>query len=343
MANVIIGIHGLGNKPAKNLLEHWWRISIEEGLSTFRYKRSLPCFELAYWADIVYDKPNDILEKDVDSPYYLDQPYVRGSKNFKVKTSDGRRKIVDFLGKQMNRIFLDDDYSLNYSFITDAILKKYFRDLEIYYSKTVSTGNDSKNIQNQFIKERLAVLLEKHRNDEIMLIGHSMGSIIAYDVLTFLKPDIRVNTFITIGSPLGLPVVLSKIVAERKEAGLETVPVKTPEAVTGVWFNYSDIQDKVAFNYNLSDYYSENSSGVKPIDYLVVNNYECDGEPNAHKVFGYLRTRELAKVVNDFILSEKLLDEQKSKWSIGKFLSNIKDKISLKKRKTNTSRQSAII
>ena len=43
-----------------------------------------------------------------------------------------------------------------------------------------------------------------------MLIAHSMGSIIGFDVLTFLATDIKINTFITIGSPLGLPVIIKQ-------------------------------------------------------------------------------------------------------------------------------------
>ena len=32
MSKIIIGIHGLGNKSRKALLEEWWKASIEEGL-----------------------------------------------------------------------------------------------------------------------------------------------------------------------------------------------------------------------------------------------------------------------------------------------------------------------
>ena len=309
---------------------------MEEGLRTAGYSRLLPDFELVYWADIVYDKPNNLLEKDINNPYYLDEPYIRGSKDFHVSPSDSRIKVVDFLGKQMNRIFLDDDYSLNYSFITDAILNKYFRDLEIYYSKNICELDNRECTLNQLIRERLAALLEKHRDDEIMLIGHSMGSIIAYDVLTFMKPDIRVKTFITIGSPLGLPVVLSKIAAERKEAGLESFPISVPEAIAGEWINYSDILDKVAFNYKLSDDFSENSLGIKPVDYLVVNNYEYEGEPNAHKAYGYLRTKEFAETLNEFILFEKFIPEQKRRSRIDRFISNIKETLSSKWKRTKT-------
>ena len=33
MSKVIIGIHGLGNKPQKNLLEEWWKAAINEGFN----------------------------------------------------------------------------------------------------------------------------------------------------------------------------------------------------------------------------------------------------------------------------------------------------------------------
>ena len=51
-----------------------------------------------------------------------------------------------------------------------------------------------------------------------MLIGHSMGSIIAYDVLRIVgrqTPLVPVDHFITIGSPLGLPHVKTKIYEEN--------------------------------------------------------------------------------------------------------------------------------
>ena len=31
-ASVVIGIHGLKNKPEKNLLARWWVMSLQEGL-----------------------------------------------------------------------------------------------------------------------------------------------------------------------------------------------------------------------------------------------------------------------------------------------------------------------
>ncbi|MDA3954524.1 MAG: hypothetical protein PF485_12830 [Bacteroidales bacterium] len=158
----------------------------------------------------------------------------------------------------------------------------------------------------EIIRKRLLTILEKYKNDKIMLISHSMGSIIAFDTINFLAPHIKINTFITMGSPLGLPIVISRISAEQKKKMNNESMMKTPFNIIKKWCNFSDILDKVAFNFRLDDDFSENIYGVKPIDFLVVNNYEMNGEANPHKSYGYLRTKEFSSVLNEFISSEQL-------------------------------------
>lgn len=305
MANVIIGIHGLGNKPTKKLLEHWWKLAMIEGLRTNNYKTTLPKFDLVYWADILHVQPL-IYTDDESNPYFLKEKYVKASPDFEAENHDTRKKIVDYLGRQLNRIFLNEDLSLNYSFITDAIVNKYFQDLEIYYTENCSDDTATNCKARDLIKERLHKMLEKHKNDDIMLISHSMGSIIAFDALSFEKQSVPVKTFVTMGSPLGIPIVMSKIAAEQKRTINGQNHLKTPPSVINNWYNFSDITDKIAFNYQLADDFSANSLEVIPIDFLVVNNYEINGERNPHKSYGYLRTPEFSKILNEFIQSEHL-------------------------------------
>jgi len=341
MANIIIGIHGLGNKPPKPLLEHWWKLAMIEGLSAINFNSAFPRFELVYWADILHDKPLDASEKNLNNPYYLDEKYVKASKDFVTENHDTRRKVVDFLNRQLNRIFLNEDLSLNYSFITDSIVSKYFKDLEIYYKENCSEGNVSLCMAKDLIRERLLKKLEKHKNDEIMLLSHSMGSIIAFDVLTFLAPEIRINTFITIGSPLGLPVVISKIASEQKHMHNNVNHMTTPPGIIKKWNNFSDILDKVAFNYQLSDNFSGNNFGVKPIDSLVVNNYETNGIRNPHKSFGYLRTHGFSKVLKEFILTEKLSLKEKAIRNTVRIFNNMKTHISIRRERMKARRSSS--
>jgi hypothetical protein len=331
MANVIIGIHGLGNKPPEAVLKRWWMLAMNEGLRINHHNNIVPPFELVFWADILYEKLLDPAEKNVYSPYFVDEKYTGAPEDFPVEDFSTRKRVVDYLGKQMNHIFLNEDLTLNYSFISDAIIDRYFKDLEIYYSGNFIRGNTLINNVNELIRKRLCDKLEEHRNDNIMLISHSMGSIIAFDVLTFLVPDIPINTFITMGSPLGLPVVISKIAAERKQRGIAATVLKTPPGITENWYNFSDILDKVAFNYKLSEFFSENNNGVKPVDFLVINNYMDDSERNPHKSFGYLRTPEFSQVLNEFIKTEKLTAKEKILRKLSKFGQRIKSCISIKK------------
>jgi len=48
MGKIIIGIHGLGNKPSRKIRKEWWRQSIEEGRQKYtNFKGDVRC-ELVY-------------------------------------------------------------------------------------------------------------------------------------------------------------------------------------------------------------------------------------------------------------------------------------------------------
>lgn len=304
MTKVIIGIHGLGNKPPKQILEFWWKEAIKEGLK--RTNKSIPPFkfEMVYWADILYEKPLDEKCTDKEDVYFLHEKYVPSSGSYIIEDHSKRKRILDFISREINSIFLNEDFSLNYSFLTDSILHHWFKDLDRYY-REIFDVNTLKSVKDS-IRQRTAEIISKYKNDEILVIGHSMGSIIGYDVLAFDIPEINIDTFITIGSPLGLPVVKSKIAAERKLNHIDTIHLSSPTNIQKHWYNFSDIEDKVAINYQLSDDFTENSNQVKPIDFVVNNDYEINGERNPHKSYGYLRTPEFSDKINEFLQTEKI-------------------------------------
>lgn len=324
MKKVIIGIHGLGNKPPKYLLNKWWKDAIVEGFNSQGIKKKLPKFELAYWADILHDKPLNYWEKDTKSPYYLDEPYKKASKNFIVEDHSFRTKVVDYMVNQLNKTFLNDDKTLNYSFITDFILRKYFSDLDVYYMEECKDESDVTCKAKDLIRKRIAETIKKYNNYEIMIIAHSMGSIISLDVLNFLISDLKIHTLVTIGSPLGLPLVVGKMVAEQKIKLDGKSILATPPGVTNKWYNLADIMDKVALNYKLSDDFIQNIAGVAPEDFLVVNNFEIGELKNPHKSFGYLRTPEFSKILSDFIGDEKMNLTQKVKDILQKMVEKMK-------------------
>jgi len=327
MSKVIIGIHGLGNKPRKRILKRWWKYAMLEGLKTHGYNTAIPKFELIYWTDIIHDKPQNLREKDEKSPWFLRERYIKAPENFVANNTKTRKKIVDFVNKQVHRIFLNEDLTLNYSFISDAIVSNFFKDLEIYYKVDCTDENKHLCKAKIIIKERLNRILEKYKDDQIMLISHSMGSIIAFDVLSCQDFKIPIHTFVTAGSPLGFPVVMSKIAAEQKQKLPAKSAMLTPPTINKKWYNFSDILDRIALNYKLSDSFSPNKNGVLPVDYLVVNNFEINGNRNPHKSYGYLRTPEFSKVLNDFIQTDKFTIKQKLHSKVNRIINALKYRI----------------
>ena len=301
MSKIIIGIHGLGNKPEKDILEKWWLQSICEGLrkvDRFNYE---PKFKIVYWADILNKKPLSQYIEDSENPFYLDEPYSPSSSHIKHAQTSKRKKFLGFLEDQLDKIFLNDDLSTNFNFISDLIFKKYFLELDVYYAKQPPVNDKSFKSVKEIIRNRLVLELKKYKGDEILLIAHSMGSIIAYDVCNFSAPEIDVDTLVTMGSPLGIPIILSKIAEEQKLTNPSIKKLKSPPNITKAWYNFADVEDNVALNYNLADDFEANDTGVKVIDNIVVNDYVIRGERNPHKSYGYLRTPEFSNVLADFL------------------------------------------
>lgn len=302
MPEIIIGVHGLGNKPPARTLQSWWKISIREGLKRIGIRKLDFEFELFYWARYLHPRPLDRRIRDRKDPLYLEDPYTPAKKDVRVeKPGELRQIILDYVHEQLEKIFLNEDYSINYTAITDFIIHNFFSDLASYYSDHCVLQDRTDCRAKEVICQDLAAALRKHRRKKIMLIAHSMGSIIAYDVFTRYAPGVPVHTFVTVGSPLGLPIVKSKIFSEREKGPSAQPSIKTPESVTSGWYNLADLKDKIAVNYMLADDFDKNSVNVGPEDIIVANDYEFMGEKNPHKSYGYLRTPEMAEIVSGFL------------------------------------------
>jgi len=301
MGKVIIGIHGLGNKPAKEILTAWWLQSINEGLRKTGVVTDHFKFDMVYWADVFYDKPLDPTIDDPENPLYIEEIYAPGPENHIPEPHPIRQKFLDILEEQLDKIFLNEDLTINFSFISDSIIHAYFKELDSYYAKEYPEDGSLNRMARDVIRKRAAETIQKYKGEDILVIGHSMGSIIAYDVLTFTIPDIKIDTFITIGSPLGLPVIIAKIAAERNIYLPDFTNLKTPPSVQKNWYNFSDLEDRIALIYNLTNNYDANMNGVKVKNFVVDNDYSINGRANPHKSFGYLRTPVFSEAIRSFL------------------------------------------
>ncbi|MEM7561523.1 MAG: alpha/beta hydrolase [Pseudomonadota bacterium] len=334
MKKVIIGIHGLANKPKKALLKEYWEKSIAEGLEkNFGYTEGFN-FDLVYWADLLYKRP---LHSDVRYDFdgsFNDEPYYEAIKADLKKYEDGifdelRAGTLDIAGSVLDT--LKSNFGMDG--LADRFLSRFLRDLAFYYDKdqqlTTRDDPEQTKLARTVLQQDLKNTLKKHRNKEVLLVAHSMGSIIAYDVLRDIPklsdPDLKdftIERLVTIGSPLGLPQVRAKIMQERnydKKKKLSSKDVRTPSIVTESWVNFADKRDPVALDVHIEDDYSENDRGVRVRDDLISNDYrrpkitnesgfavarrDKNGKSNYHKSYGYLRAPELSAHLREFLTS----------------------------------------
>jgi hypothetical protein len=299
---IIIGIHGLENKPPRELLDRWWRDSMKEGLARIGRPVGSINFELVYWADYFYERPQDPAVKKKKDPCFLDDPYLPTDKPVSdFKPSVIKKKVLDFVEKQLDNLFFDEKRGIQFEKITNFIVQRLFRDLDVYYHKNCVTARYATRKAMESLREELAKVIRKHRRKKIMLISHSMGTIISYDVFSHVVPDVKIDTFITIGSPLGLPIIMKKIFQERGLEFRKGAVAPAPENIMRRWLNFSDLSDPVAANYNLSDDYAPNSLGVGPVDCIVENDYILDGRVRPHKLYGYLRVPPVSWAIYNFL------------------------------------------
>jgi hypothetical protein len=290
-------------------LKKWWKESIVEGLrKNLNMKPPKFKFEMVYWADLLY-KHNQHNDDAFDfDNLYNEEPYLEANpKALKEYTESWLDEVkaatLGVFGSTLDS--LKQHFGID--FFADWILSKVLKDLAFYYDDDRKIKNRLKQMEiaNKVLKDELKNTLEKFKDNEIMLIAHSMGSIIAYDVLRDLgrsdNNDISIKYFITIGSPLGIPHVKHKIIDQRKY-DVESKRVRTPTIVTGDWINYADKKDPVAIDFHLSDDYGENGRGIRVVDDLVSNDYiGLKGKNNNHKSYGYLRTPEISRKIVSFL------------------------------------------
>lgn len=280
--SIIIGIHGLENKPPLDEKTRWWRSAIVEGLRrNCSYEDEKIEFDFVYWADLRYDQP--LIDDENHEPYYADA----GIGPFPEHNSEASKSIKSVLSSVYESLnWLQSRTGVTP--IDDAILKVRFDDLWHYHSERSFARE---------VRQRLRARIEAAGDRPILLVAHSMGSIVAYDVLRRLEreaPAIRIDHFVTLGSPLGLAEVKLKVAEEHGA-------VRVPDNV-GRWSNLTDPRDVAAVAGRLAEDYAPNGRGVGVRDGAVTNSYRrLDGRTNYHKSYGYLRTPEFSEIVREFV------------------------------------------
>ena len=292
--SVIIGIHGLARKPQKPTLTKWWKAAICEGLNynTRKYKAdniapSQLNFSMVYWNDLMGEDRILTLQQLKQSKDHY-QPAIKGDiQSYKPSTKDRMRLNMRINMRDLVGDITEVIVKLTGGKASRKVMEEKLKDLYAYY-------NDE-NIRTS-LQECLKSELEKHKDKRIMLISHSMGTIIAYDVLCQLVSEgeeLTIEHFITMGSPLGLPFIKKHIKLPRGK-NKPAVPDNVKK-----WTNFSDMSDPVCTDPCLEDDYKNNKKGIGIVDQIVLNDWPH--HHLSHKSYGYLRTPEVSKAIGTFI------------------------------------------
>jgi hypothetical protein len=138
--------------------------------------------------------------------------------------------------------------------------------------------------------------------EHVLLIGHSLGSVIAYDTLWELSQeprDDRVDLLVTMGSPLA-----TRFIRRRLRGTGRPGAAAYPRNVRR-WVNLAARGDTTALRPRLKPYFHEmiELGLVESIeDYVNLENYfRGNIGLNAHEAYGYLAQRTLAEVVGGWL------------------------------------------
>jgi hypothetical protein len=320
----IIMVHGLGSKPTPEVTHDLWRRTLIENIRVSHklLAQSLDVhkdiFESAYWANFV---PHHIPD---------DAGYSKKLRRQVDKVIDERREIKDRFhvgtGERMGSFFKDRGLDLvkllaGAMTVKDDVMTRFLRETELYD-------------QDQYIADQMRRPLEDalrsawDQGCEPIVVAHSMGTFISYDVLWRFAHrrtagfgnynNRRVKMFITLGSPLGDSTVRDLLFAQHYEG--HSLRQRMYPTNIDYWHNYACLGDVVAHQKNFHDIFYAPMRALKlfpaakkfrSIDYVDLHNpFEVVSHAgnrkrekrNPHKSYGYLAQPRLGSWIADYLL-----------------------------------------
>jgi len=147
------------------------------------------------------------------------------------------------------------------------------------------------------LKQILRPMLE--RQDDVLLIGHSLGSVIGYDTLWELSHQEGLKgkvDFLTLGSPMGMHYI------QRRLLGMNNHGKKTYPDLIRYWINVSAEGDVAALNRNFNESFHAmlELGAVKSIEdhsHGIFNFFRTDAGLNCHRSYGYLVNPAVGSII----------------------------------------------
>lgn len=243
------------------------------------------CFELVSWAPLFYRTQRDLA---------LDLPGIERLLRLPRAEDRDVREATSWSRRLTQRFYLlSDVIPPLMQFAARTELKITLRDTMRYLGNEDGLALKVR----QMVTDALLAAWQK--GDRVLLAGHSLGSVIAWDVLWELSHRFavpyQVDLFLTFGSPLGLRLVNDRLLGAR-ETGRRRYPT-----IVRRWANLSAVGELTALNQRMGDQFGEmlRLGLVESItDDTSLETYFRNSEGlNVHKCYGYMINPVLAGTI----------------------------------------------
>lgn len=175
-------------------------------------------------------------------------------------------------------------------------LRSTANEIDRYFNNTDHVASEIR----ELLAQTLRPLLEK--NEHVLLIGHSLGSVIAYDTLWELSRQEELKgkvDFLTLGSPLGMHYI------QRRVMGMnQSIKKSYPDRI-GRWINVSAEGDVTALNRNFKKCFNRMLEhglveSIEDHSHGIYNFFRNDEGFNSHRSYGYLVNPAVGSIIADW-------------------------------------------
>ncbi|MEW1982106.1 hypothetical protein AB0333_14430 [Citricoccus sp. NPDC079358] len=173
--------------------------------------------------------------------------------------------------------------------VSARVIEEYFTDVAYYLGCA-----EVRQTVLAIVERALAAVPQ---GEPVVMVGHSLGSVVAHDALTRGAQGRPITLVATTGSPLGLPVVQRHLLggAVSVDEGPAPVPAVVP-ARRSAWVNGYDVRDVVAILNPLGPRLRQAVAGQ-------VRDVRVSTGDEPHAVIGYLENAAVAEPIGRAVLS----------------------------------------
>ncbi len=245
------------------------------------------CFQLAAWNDIYYG-----LVKDVDE----DVPWIEALCRKTGPDAADVREALSWRVKRARVLYtLGDFFPALIPLLPDPAVKSTIRETERYFQNHAAIGTHVRELIKAPLRQAFAA------GDRVLVIGHSMGAVIAYDALWELthmeaNPG-KVDLFLTLGSPLGMRFVQDRLLGFKSQNG-RRFPCNIRH-----WVNIAAHGDLTALDPDVHDDFLPMleqgcAESIEDRQRGVFNYFRNEKGLNVHRSYGYLVEQHVARTIH---------------------------------------------